>query len=116
MNIKPVPGSISSPEKEHTLRSGTISPHIQLTGFSAGVSEHQDVTDSNRSDDITSDDAADISGVRGIVDAYLDLSRFSGHSCSTDYLDHFSGPAVEFYSHVESSFFRLESHSLILLI
>src|SRR5438132_4018568 len=45
MNILPVPGSISLPQKEHDRRVGIVSPDRELARFPRRLAEHQNVAD-----------------------------------------------------------------------
>src|SRR5438034_7670104 len=45
MNILPVPGSISLPQKEQDRRVGIVSPDRELARFPRRLAEHEDVAD-----------------------------------------------------------------------
>src|SRR2546429_4157773 len=45
MNILPVPGSISLPQKEQERRIGIGSPDRKFPGLTRGLAEHEDVSD-----------------------------------------------------------------------
>jgi len=77
------------------------SPGIELAGFTARILEHQNVANSNGSDDVSADDTANVPGVGSIVDSHLDLRGFTGHSGSSDNFDHFCWPSTKFFTHVD---------------
>jgi hypothetical protein len=95
MNIIPVPGSISSPEKLQIRRSGiliTPSAGIQLPRLTTGIAYHQNIPDSNRAADIPADDSTDIPWIRCVIDSNLDLGCFASHAGSSNNLDDLCGP------------------------
>src|SRR2546428_8135476 len=73
MNILPVPGSISLPQKEHERRVGIVSPDRQLAGLARGLAEHEDVSDLDAPLHIARDDPA---LVATFEHPDLDLDRF----------------------------------------
>src|SRR3989454_7986782 len=91
MNILPVPGSISLPQKEHERRVGIVSPDRQLAGLARGLAEHEDVSDLDAPLHIARDDATLVATVE---DPDLDLDRFAGHPGPADDLDDLRGNAV----------------------
>src|SRR2546422_3508761 len=91
MNILPVPGSISLPQKEHERRVGIVSPDRQLAGLARGLAEHEDVSDLDAPLHIARDDPALVATVE---DPDLDLDRFAGHPGPADDLDDLRGNAV----------------------
>src|SRR2546427_242278 len=84
MNILPVPGSISLPQKEHERRVGIVSPDRQLAGLARRLAEHEDVSDLDAPLHVARDDAALVATVE---DPDLDLDRFSRHPGPADDLD-----------------------------
>src|SRR5438445_246565 len=91
MNILPVPGSISLPQKEHERRVGIVSPDRQLAGLARGLAEHEDVPDLDAPLHVARDDAAFVATVE---DTDLDLDRFARHPGPADDLDDLRGNAV----------------------
>src|SRR5213593_1990803 len=91
MNILPVPGSISLPQKEHERRVGIVSPDRELAGLARGLAEHEDVTDLDAALHVARDDTA---LVPSIEDADLDLDRLSRHPGPADDLDDLRRNAV----------------------
>src|SRR5256712_7532421 len=91
MNILPVPGSISLPQKEHERRVGIVSPDRQLAGLARGLAEHEDVSDLDAPLHIARDDPALVATVEH---PDLDLDRFAGHPGPADDLDDLRGNAV----------------------
>src|SRR6267143_566057 len=91
MNILPVPGSISLPQKEQERRIGIGSPDRKFPGLTRGLAEHEDVSHLDASFYIPRDDATLVSAVE---DADLHLDGFARHPRATDDLDHFCGDAV----------------------
>src|SRR5467141_1093176 len=91
MNILPVPGSISLPQKEQERRTGIVSPDRELARFPRRLAEHEDVADLDAPLHVPRDDAA---LVPSIEDADLHLDRFARHPGPADDLDHFRGNAV----------------------
>src|SRR2546426_6158292 len=91
MNILPVPGSISLPQKEHERRVGIVSPDRQLAGLARGLAEHEDVSDLDAPLHIARDDATLVATVEH---PDLDLDRFAGHPGPADDLDDLRGNAV----------------------
>src|SRR5207249_6811968 len=72
MNILPVPGSISLPQKEHERRVGIVSPDRELAGLARGLAEHEDVSDLDAPLHVARDDPTLVAAVE---DADLDLHR-----------------------------------------
>src|SRR6267143_4156593 len=93
MNILPVPGSISLPQKEQERRIGIGSPDRKFPGLTRGLAEHEDVSDLDASFDVPRDDATLVPAVE---DADLDLDGLARHPRAADDLDHFRGDAVLF--------------------
>src|SRR3989442_9591024 len=91
MNILPVPGSISLPQKEQDRRVGIGSPDRELAGLARRLSEHEDVPDLNAPLHVPRNDAALAPPVK---DADLDLDRLARHAGPADDLDHLRGDAV----------------------
>src|SRR3989442_7010219 len=91
MNILPVPGSISLPQKEHERRVGMVSPARELAGLARGLAEHEDVPDLDAPLHVARDDAALVAAVE---DSDLDLDRFARHPGPADDLDDLRGNAV----------------------
>src|SRR5256886_11237130 len=91
MNILPVPGSISLPQKEHERRVGIVSPDRELAGLARGLAEHEDVSDLDAPLHVARDDAALVAPVE---DTDLDLDRFARHPGPADDLDDLRGNAV----------------------
>src|SRR5881628_565385 len=91
MNILPVPGSISLPQKEHERRVGIASPDRELAGLARSLAEHEDVSDLDAPLHVARDDAPLVAAVE---DADLDLDRFSRHPGPADDLDDLRGNAV----------------------
>src|SRR5256712_2542336 len=91
MNILPVPGSISLPQKEQDRRVGIVSPDRELAGLAGGLAEHEDVPDLNAPLHVARDDAALVPPVK---DADLDLDRLARHAGPADDLDDLRGDAV----------------------
>src|SRR5437660_2848541 len=102
MNILPVPGSISLPQKEQDRRVGIVSPDRELARFPRRLAEHEDVADLDAPLHVARDDAT---LVPSIEDADLHLDRLAGHPRPADDLDHFRGDAV-LVGHRVSSFPR----------
>src|SRR2546426_535382 len=98
MNILPVPGSISLPQKEHERRVGIVSPDRQLAGLARGLAEHEDVSDLDAPLHIARDDPA---LVATIEHPDLDLDRFAGHPGPAVALDDLRGNAVVLRHHDE---------------
>src|SRR3989454_2702079 len=91
MNILPVPGSISLPQKEHERRVGIASPDRELAGLARSLAEHEDVSDLDAPLHVARDVAPLVAAVE---DADLDLDRFSRHPGPADDLDDLRGNAV----------------------
>src|SRR2546427_5240325 len=91
MNIFPVPGSISLPQKEQERRAGIVSPDRELPRFPRRLAEHEDVSDLDAPLHVARDDPTLVAPVE---DADLHLDRFARHARSADDLDHLCGDAV----------------------
>src|SRR5256885_1065799 len=91
MNIFPVPGSISLPQKEQERRAGIVSPDRELPRFPRRLAEHEDVSDLDAPLHVARDDPTLVAPVE---DADLHLDRFARHARSADDLDHLRGDAV----------------------
>src|SRR6266545_2329141 len=91
MNIFPVPGSISLPQKEQERRAGIGSPDRQLAGLAGGLPQHEGVAHLDGSLDVPRDDAALVAAVEH---ADLDLGGLARHPRPADDLDDFCGDAV----------------------
>src|SRR2546425_3755791 len=91
MNILPVPGSISLPQKEQDRRVGIGSPDREFASLARRLSKHEDVADLDAPLHVARDDAA---LVPPIEDADLDLDRFARHAGPADDLDDLRGDAV----------------------
>src|SRR5437870_6143681 len=100
MNIFPVPGSISLPQKEQDRRVGIVSPDRELARFPRRLAEHEDVADLDAPLHVARDDATLVSSIE---DADFHLDRFAGHPRPADDLDHFRGDAVLVGHRVSSS-------------
>src|SRR6266704_1105778 len=91
MNIFPVPGSISLPQKEQERRAGIDSPDRQFAGLAGGLPQHEGVADLDGPLDVPRDNAALVAAVEH---ADLDLRRLAGHPRPAHDLDDFCGDAV----------------------
>src|SRR2546428_6515012 len=91
MNILPVPGSISLPQKEHERRVGIVSPDRELAGLACGLAQHEDVPDLDAPLHVARDDAALVATVE---DTDLDFDRFSRPPGPADDLDDLRWNAV----------------------
>src|SRR6266550_5337454 len=100
MNILPVPGSISLPQKEQDRRVGIVSPDRELARFPRRLAEHEDVADLDAPLHVARDDAT---LVPSIEYADLHLDRLARHPRPADDLDYFRRDAV-LVSHRVSSF------------
>src|SRR2546428_13046337 len=76
MNILPVPGSISLPQKEQDRRVGIGSPDREFAGLARRLSNHEDVADLDAPLHVARDDAALIAPIE---DPALDLDPFARH-------------------------------------
>jgi len=79
------------------------SPCVEFAGFSTRVLEHQNITDSNGANHVSTDDATDVPGVRSIVNTDLDLRGLACHTGSADDFDHFCWPSTKFFAHGSST-------------
>src|SRR5256885_16323811 len=84
MNILPVPGSISLPQKEHERRVGIASPDRERAGLARSLAEHEDVSDLDAPLHVARDDAPLVAGVE---DPGLYLDRVDRHPGPAHYLD-----------------------------
>src|SRR3990170_355770 len=84
MNILPVPGSMSFPQKEQERRTGMGSPHGQLPGLARGLAEHEDVADLDGALRVPGDDPTLVPPVE---DADLPLGGLACHARPADDLD-----------------------------
>src|SRR6267143_4058294 len=100
MNILPVPGSISLPQKEQERRTGIVSPDREFARFPRRLAEHENVADLDAPLHVARDDAT---LVPSIEDADLHLDRLARHPRPADDLDHFRGDAVLVRHRVSSS-------------
>src|SRR5207247_6482106 len=91
MNILPVPGSISLPQKEHERRVGIVAPDRQLAGLARGLAQHEHIADLDAALHVARDDAALVATVEA---PDLDLDRLSRHPRPADDLDDLRGNAV----------------------
>src|SRR5438309_10733582 len=108
MNILPVPGSISLPQKEQDRRVGIVSPDRELARFPRRLAEHEDVADLDAPLHVARDDATLVPSVQY---ADLHLDRFARHPRPADDLDHFRRDAVLVGHRVSSSLGRLTPSS-----
>src|SRR4030043_459012 len=92
MYILPVPGSISSPQNVHTLRSTIehhltrlkLSAHAELPRLSRSLLEHKHTAAPHGTHDVPSDDAPLVTAVH---DPDLDLGRLTRHAGPANDLD-----------------------------
>src|SRR3989304_455256 len=81
MNILPVPGSMSLPQKEQDRRTGMGSPHGEFARLPCRLPKHEGVPDLDGAPHVACDDSPLVAAVE---DAHLDLRRLAGHARPAD--------------------------------